>query len=255
VRLTLAGMLVAGFASGEPRHAPPSWSTNSAWTLPRGRWELGLFGASRVGVTDRVELAVHPLLFFALPHAEAKLRLFEHGDLTFASRHRLSYPTWFLKLVSKEGSGGLLPATTDVPQALQLESDAIGSWRWAPDQLATLGWGLAVAPSESTRDLPLLDFPFLYPRFAALHAWGVPRMWLSFDGRVLGPVYHALDARWYVLPLADVEGAYAFESGVAIEYRFGSSVALRLGTRTSIARYPIGTRFHYLPYVDVRVGF
>ena len=47
----------------------------------------------------------------------------------------------------------------------------------------------------------------------------------------------------------------ALEPSAELEYRFGERVALDAGLRTSIARYPVGTRFHYLPYLDVKIGF
>jgi hypothetical protein len=223
-------------------------------TVPEGRFEIALFGNSRYGVTERLELALHPVVFFALPHVEAKLRLWQRGAWSAAVRSRLSYPTSFLNLVSKEGAGGLLPATTDVPQAVQLEADGIASLAFY-DQLASLAVGLAVAPRAPSDDLPLLDFPFLYPRFAPLYTWGVPRLDLNVEGRVVGGLHYDVGFRAYLLLLNEVEGEYAFEQALSSEYRFGERVAVELGVRTALARYPVGTRMHFLPFFDVTVGF
>jgi hypothetical protein len=231
------------------------WSTHGAITVPRGRWELALFGNSRYGLTERFELALHPVVFFALPHVEAKLRFWQVGRWSAAVRSRLSYPTPFLNLVSKEGSGGLLPATTDVPQALELEADGLVSFRFHERQLVSFAAGLAVAPRSSSDDFPLLDFPFLYPRFAPLYSWGVPRFDLNVEGQIVGGLHYAADFRAYLLFLDDVEGEFALEQALASEYRFGARVALELGMRASLARYPVGTRLHFLPYFDVKIGF
>jgi hypothetical protein len=231
------------------------WSTHGAVTIPEGRWELALTGNSRYGLSERLELALHPAVFFALPHVEAKLRLGEARRFSAAVRGRVSYPTLFLNLVSKEGSGGLLPATTDVPQALELEADGIVSLSFHERQLVSLAAGLAVAPRGSSDDLPLLDFPFLYPRFAPLYTWGVPRFDLAFEGQIAGGLHYAADFRAYLLFLDDVDGEYALEQALSGEYRFGASVAFELGLRTSLARYPVGTRLHFLPYFDVKMGF
>lgn len=231
-----------------------TWSTRGALTIPKGRWELALLSSSRYGLADGVELAVQPLVFFALPHAGLKLRLLEHGFLTLSLAPRVSYPSPFLSLVSREGAGGLLPATTDVPFAIQLEVDAIASYRFAGEHLASARLGLAVAPRAHSDDLPLLDFPFLYPRFAALHTPVVPRLELGTEGPIVAELHYAASVTLYLMPLDAVDG-YAIEPAAELEYRFGGHIALAAGVRTSVARYPAGTRFHYLPVVDVRVAF
>jgi hypothetical protein len=254
--VTAVVLLTTREASAAPdetdEYAP--WSTHGALTVPEGRLEIALFGNSRYGLTERLELALHPVVFFALPHVEAKLRLWQRSRWSAAVRSRLSYPTPFLELISKEGSGGLLPATTDVPQAVQLEADGIVSLGFY-EQLASLAAGLAVAPGGSSDELPLLDFPFLYPRFAALYAWGVPRLDLNVEGRIVAGLHYDVGFRAYWLFLDDVEGEYAFEQVLSSEYRFGDRVALELGLRTAVARYPVGTRVHFLPYFDVKLGF
>jgi len=253
------GVAVAGQAgparATSDADAAPLWSSQGAYTLPAGRWELALIAPSRYGLADGVELAVQPIVFFVLPHAELKLRWLERGAVTLALRPRVSYPTPFLAFVSREGAGGLLPATTDPPFALLLEADAIASYRLAPEHAANARLGLAVAPRSSSDALPLLDFPFLYPRFAALYTSAVPRLALGVEGRLLGSCFYTVDAIAYLLPLDEVDAGYAFEPSGELEYRFGERVALDAGLRASVARYPVGTRFHYLPYLDVKVGF
>jgi len=232
----------------------PPWSTRGALTIPKGRWELALFATSRYGLADGLELSVQPFVFFTLPHAGLKLRLLERGPLTLSLAPRVSYPSPFLSLVSREGAGGLLPETTDVPFAIQLELEAIASYRFAAEHLASARLGLAVAPHAHSDDLPLLDFPFLYPRFAALYTTVVPRLGLGAEGPVAAGFRYAVDVSAYLL-LLDVIDGYAIEPAAELEYRFGDHVALAAGVRTSVARYPVGTRFHYLPYLDLKVGF
>jgi hypothetical protein len=255
VALLLALATRAANAAPADDYGLAPWSTHGAVTVPEGRWELALTGNSRYGLSERLELALQPLVFFVLPQVEAKLRLGQAGRFSAAVRGRVSYPTPFLNLVSKEGSGGLLPATTDVPQAIELEADGIVSLSFHERQLASFAAGLAVAPRGASDDLPLLDFPFLYPRFAPLYTWGVPRFDLVFEGQIVGGLYYAADFRAYLLFLEDVEGEYALEQALSSEYRFGSRVAVELGLRTSLARYPVGTRAHFLPYFDVKIGF
>jgi hypothetical protein len=245
---------LASAAASSPAAGRPLWSTNGAPTIPKGRWELALLSTSRHGLADGLELAVQPFVFFTLPHAGLKLRAHERGPLTLSVAARVSYPSPFLSLVSREGAGGLLPETTDVPFAIGVELDAIASYRFAAQHLASARLGLAVAPHAHSDDLPLLDFPFLYPRFAPLYTSVVPRLALGGEGRVAAGLHYAVDVTAYILPLEAVDG-YALEPAAELEYRFGDHVALAAGVRMSLARYPVGTRFHHLPHLDVRVGF
>jgi len=241
----------------EPRTAR-LWSGNHALTLPRGRLEVGLLQSSHYGLTDRVELSLHPLLFFALPHVEAKVSYERSARHALSMRGRLAYPSLFLGLVSREGSGGLLPKTSSPPQALLVEGDVLGTLFWQPQQLVTATVGLAVAPHTAftPAELPLLDFPFLYPRFAPLYTVLVPRASLGFEGRLTSRLFYELQLLGYLMPaLPDAGTAYALEQALALEYRFNDNVAASLGLRASEAAYAYGSRVHFLPYLDVRVGF
>jgi hypothetical protein len=259
----LATISVAVSARGEEPAEPSSfpelrrWSGPSALTLPQGRVELGLLSTSRYGVSDRLELGVHPLWFFALPHVEAKYRYWERSRLALAARGRLSYPSIFLGLVSREGSGGLLPKTSEPPVALMLEADAVVTGEIHAGASASLSLGLAVAPHTSftEEELPLLDFPFLYPRFAPLYSPLVPRAQLNLESALFLGFHVDLEFRGYFMPsLPYVGSALAMEQALTIEYRFGERAAVSLGGRIGEAQYPVGQRVHVLPFVDVRVG-
>jgi hypothetical protein len=239
-----------------------TWSGNHALTIEAKRLELGLFQSAHYGVGHNLELSLHPVSFFALPHVELKTTLASSRlGAWLGLRARLSYPTLFLGLVSRSGSGGLLPATSDPPPAVQGEIELITTRAWGHDHqhLASVLLGLALAAhgSFAPEQLPLLDFPFLYQRFAPLYAPLVPRFGASCEGPLIQRLWYDLSVTYYLMPsLPDVGLAYALEPAAALEYRFaGDRVALSLGLRGSGARYAYGTRFHYLPHADVRVGF
>ncbi len=256
-RTLLVGALSAVLSYGPPlRASVPGteyWAPpNGALTLPARRYELGLFSLTRYGLTDELELASVPQIFFLLPQAELKYRFYTRGQAALAVRTRLAYPTAFLQAFSKSGALGLLPATTEPPEAIEIDAELLGSWRVTSHHVASAWLGLAAAPRESSADLPLLDFPFLYPRFAPLYTSVVPHAGLSFDGQLAGKLFFGVDVRAYVFSLDEVDGAFALEKGLSTEYRFGKSYAVELALRTSLARYPIGVRLHFLPYLDFK---
>src|SRR5690606_3187853 len=131
----LAGaFLLSAAASAQPT----DWATKSARTVEKGRLELGAFSASTWGLHERVEVAAHPVGIFLFPSARAKVNWalggalrYEAGEHTLeplwwiSTQHRLFVPTPFLHLIAREGSGGLLPANSDVPFATGLETEAL----------------------------------------------------------------------------------------------------------------------------------
>ena len=242
-------------ARAEPREgASPNvrrWSGSNALTLPRGRWEVALFGGVRHGLTDSIELGVNPLLVALLPHLEAKFMSARDRRHVFAIRSRASYPTTFLEIVSKEGQFGLLPATSKPPFAVLLEGDAIASSEWFEDHLVSVWIGLAVALHQpfTPMELPLLDFPFLYQRFAPIYGPGVPRGGFSFEGRIVENLFYATELTAYLMPgLPDVDDASALENAFELEFRLGDTFAFSAGLRTAYAKYPYGWRTHFLPF-------
>lgn len=206
------------------------------------------------GVTPRLELRLHPALFWVLPHAEVKLRWLDAGRWQLSSSHRLAYPTLFLSLVSREGSGGLLPATTDVPHSLLIDTDVLGSVEWREAQWATLRFGASVAP-RADGDATLLDFPFLYQRFAALNAPLVPRVAVGLNGDLPWGLGYALELRHYWLPLADFPLFDATEYAAKAYLELGSSHRISVAGRLSSARLPVGRRSHFLPHLDYEFRF
>lgn len=269
-RWLLLGSLGAALLAGHAHAAEPdcertdvcrhqTWSGDHALTVPRGRLELGLLQSSRYGLGHHLELALHPLSFFALPHVEVKTTLRAFGSRSWLGlRANVSYPTLFLGLVSRSGSGGLLPEGSRPPAAIQGEIDLITTRAWSGGHLTSVALGLAASAhrSFSPSELPLLDFPFLYQRFAPLYTPVVPRFGVSSEGPLWRKLWYEASVTYYLMPdLPDVGLAYALEPALGLEYRFSDRVAASLALRASQARYAYGSRLHWLPFADVRVAF
>ncbi len=247
-------VLISEAASAQTQPKQSSlWSAASATTIPPGRIEWGLSGPSRVGLKGNSELSLHPLLFFALPHIGLK-KVWHEGIVSWATQHRIAYPTGFLRFVSREGVLGLLPATTDVPFALQLETDVLMSYYPSREIVLTAWLGVGVAPRGPAENFPVLDFPFLYPRFAVLWAPAVPRAGLSLRCAAGQRWCPAFGARLYGILISEKGAGFAFEPNVSVEYRASDHFAVSVGVRGSVAEYPVGTRAHVLPFFDVRWG-
>ena len=255
--LLLAGLFLA--APGSLQAGPVGWGSDAARPVAEGRVEVGLFSESRWGAMRNLELSTHPLWFFILPQVQAKVQWWQRDRVFFSSGHRAAYPSVFLSLVAKEGALGLLPPDAEVPVALILDNHAILTWGWFQGHDATIQLGAAVAPRTSS-SLPVLDFPFLYQRFAPLFSSVAPRGGLVFGGDLGSSLGYSLGGEvfWFSLPsekTGGLDAAWAFEEALRLDYYPGQSWRVSASLRASHAQLPIGWRTHLLPQIDLRVAW
>ncbi len=252
VTTTLVTSAFPASAYGEERvHA--RWSNDTALTIAADRLEIGLFSRGAIAFCDCLEIRLHPLWFFALPHVSVKKRWLDSGRWHLSSQHGLAYPSLFQNLIAKEGTLGLLPPDEPVPQALMLDSSLLVTYRLAQDQWLTARGGLEVAPRTATP--VLLDFPFLYQRFASLNAPLVPSANLNLTGGLPASLDYELAGTYWYLPVQEVDGAYAIEGSAAVGWAITDDWHIGASLLMSYAKFAIGTRTHWLPLIDVRVGF
>ncbi len=240
----ITSVLVALVAQSGP------WSTGSAFTAPEDRVELALLGTSRWVFAKDLELGFRPLAFFVHPHLDLKVYWGESGGFHFGSRHRLSYPSLFLRFVAREGTGGLLPNDTPIPAIVGLGNTLLASKPWG-DQIFTGYATVSVAPRLGDADPPLLDFPFLYPRFAALETVATFELGARADGALLPWLAYHADLACHLLP----GSGWALEQGATLALRPNDSFSFSLGYRLSAAQYPAGFRAHVLPVLDLVAAF
>jgi len=187
-----------------------------------------------------------------MPNLDAKVSWYRGEGFHFATRYALSYPTYLLELLSREGAGGLLPKNTEVPHTVMGSVSLLGTFDLGSEQLVTWTAGTTVAPSfPSDEEMPLLDFPFLYARFAALKAVATYELGLRYDGQHKWLAY-GLDIEYYVLPV--IHDGYTIEQGGWIGWLAGDHFTVRIGYRVTYGRYPAGYLFHYFPFLDLLIG-
>ena len=114
--------------------------------------------------------------------------------------------------------------------------------------------GLEVAPRRSgTGSQPILDFPFLYPRFAAMHGPLVARADGSWHGQLTQRLHYAADISYFQIPAVD--RGWSLELGGEASLRAAAHLTLHAGFRAARSRLPVGLRWHWLPTPDIRVPF
>ncbi len=251
-------------AGGAPEGAPAEptkdsarhFSNETAYTLPRGRFEMGLFKPLRFAVTDAMELYTHPIVNVVMPHLGLKVGIAELKRWAFATEHTLSWPTQLLRTMQGRGYlkgllllNGLLPPDAHVPQMLATNHYIMASSRFHSTHTFTarLGLNLGIAFGEST--MPTVDYPIAYTRMAAYHDG------ISFTAGVdvRGKIY---DILWYraeldVWGLVRYEGQWALEHVLMATLRTSELFSLELGYKVVVGEYPFGHDAHIYPVFDL----
>lgn len=248
--LSLAFVLLAAGAVHAQEAPPTEWTGRSAIPLPRHDGSVALFGESRFGLGHDLQLGAH-LVGALAPHVSLLYRFAHHGRVHGSARIGLAYPHPLMAMLTGSGTLALLPVDRSPPQTVMVDLGARLTIDAGRGQWLTVESAIVVAPRLTDPDSTLLDFPFLYPRFAASESSPVARLGLTGEGVVAGPIrwVSALEA-WF-LPV--VERGFAFEQRAGLAVVARRRVTAELGGRGSYARYPVGLRFHVTPYVDLRV--
>ncbi len=135
------------------------FSPGTAYTLPAGRFEVGLFGPLRWGLSDDLELSAHPLWFFTWPAVTAKKQLYHGGRLTVATSHSLEIPTPFLRLIQVEGTGGIIPTDNELPWFLMTDERVLLTVEALPGHDVTWFLGFTIAGHLGEMRLDTIDYP------------------------------------------------------------------------------------------------
>lgn len=237
-----------------PTDPPPKVFTknirHSALTAAPGTLEFGVFSYAKYALNERLELSLHPLGFLLWPQLEAKVRWWDTAEFTLSTHHAVSYPTWFADAVAREGTGGLVDPTAELPATVQMDLGLLATWRLGPSS-----WGTVQPFAQGALGgaLPVLEFPFLYQRLAAANAGWVIGLNAALEGVVEDTVGYEMSATYTHLPLPSVEHAFAVEAALEARLLLSRASTLPLGVRFTHARYPYGRRNHWYPYIDYRL--
>ena len=167
----------------------------------------------------------------------------------------MHYPTPLLNLVSREGAGGILPETTDVPHIIAITNEVLATTtvplfrRWF-----TVRLGFTIAPNIGGEKLPPIELPIVFPRTAAYSSMIVGHAGLALEGKIAGPFFYFLDSALFVIP--GFEGSFAMESTMELSWRpSGDRFMVAAGGRGIWGGYPYGEQYHVLPMLDAKFAF
>jgi hypothetical protein len=263
IALAAVHLAAAGSRGPSSGGSPPAgdsaagrqWTSGTAFTMPAGRWEIGLFQALRYAWSGSVELSTHPLAFFLIPNLSVKWSHGSRNGFQIATRHSLTYPTPLLRAVSRKGIGGLISPEFTIPQMVSIFNEVIVSRPLGRSFLATADAGVCFAIKSGWLDeRTTIDLPIVFPRLNVYYAGygfhgGTD---LRVDAFRRWRIQAGAEAFYY--PSADER--FAFEQKGLLLWNKSVTFQLCAGYRLSYGEYPFGTQWHLLaPVFDLAWGW
>ncbi len=229
-----------------------NFSDNSADVLEQGRKEIGVFAPFKMGLKNNSELAVHPVLFFVIPNVSYKKQWKTFGNFRFASVHTFTYPTLLLKMLSRNGAGGILPATSIVPQLFKLDNTALITIDKF-NQKFTFGAGVDLCLSAGDSDFPYIEWHIVYPRTYSLNNIFTPHV--NFD--VTGKLYKKFiyEYKFNAFFLTQTDKGSVLENQLKITWQKSDKFAVKAGVVYSYGTFPFGKDGSLYPMFDLMFGF
>ncbi len=227
------------------------WSDNTSNTLEQGRKEKGLFSPYKIGLKNSTELSVQALLFIAIPNIALK-KQWKNDNISIASVHKFTYPSMLYKLLSREGTGGILPNTSTVPHLFKFNNSLLLS-KDVYDQTLTFNIGIDLAFSAGDSNFPEIEYHIVYPRTYSLNNMFTPHAGINITGKFYERFKYDYTLNSFIF-LKDNPGLI-WEHIFKITWFKSDKFAVKAGVLFTHGDYPYGNDTGIFPILDIMFGF
>jgi len=229
------------------------WSDNTAFLLPAGKWESGIFQSLRFGLNEKIELRSNALIMPVLPNAGVKFSLRSKNGLILASEHSVSCPSVFLNTMSFKGTGGLISPQYTFPFIITISNSLLAT-RWLGfSSLLTADAGFAFAIKGYKPDYQSsIDIPFIYQRMAHYYEGVSVKAGISFRTTIVKTLFLEECSRIFLIT-RNRDNIFIENSGALMVASKGS-IRIKGGYLLSWGRYPFGNHLQLWPAFDLIFG-
>jgi hypothetical protein len=229
------------------------WSCNTAFLMPAGKWESGIFQPLRYGLNKKLEIHSNAILLPLIPDAGIKIALGSRGGFVFTSDHVLSSPTIFLKLVSRKGIGGLISPEFDFPLIISISNSIIVSKPVGSGSLLTgyIGFLFAIRGYKPNPQ-STIDLPLVYQRMAHFYEGMTIRSGISYKGAFSKKFFYEEGLQSFIITRS--KNNFFIENSGNLMWAAGRVVRLKGGYILSYGKYPFGTHWQLWPSIDLVFG-
>ncbi len=221
------------------------WSQGTAHLLPKGRMEVGFFQPLRYGWSDKLEFSTQPLVNILMPNMSVKWSHKSVAGFFISTRHSFYYPTPLLRVISREGIGGMISPEFNIPHMISLYNEILFSKQIAKNLLFNGKAGFAFALKSGDLDSrSTIDLPLIFPRLAVFYNGYGFRFGADMEGKLFKRWLYLVDADVFYAPGQNEN--FAFENKGLILWTKSDRFQLTIGYKLSYAEYPFGTQWHLL---------
>jgi len=230
------------------------WNDGTACSNPARRLELDVFQLSGYGISNKVSIYLHPLMVWLLPQVKVKAGWGEKKGFVFATEHEVIYPTFFLSVVSRKGTGGLVSPEYHYPQMFSFNNAFLVSYSPFRKALLTAKAGVIFAIKFGPLDPnSTIDLPVIYPMLAPFYNNPEINPGIDFRGRFHRLFGWQINAECFILTIK--ENNFFFQNkGVIAYYSKKNKFKLEAGYKLCYGEYPFGTQWNLLPSLDFAFG-
>jgi hypothetical protein len=230
------------------------WSYNTAYLMPAGKWESGLFQPFRYGVNQKLEVFTNVLMLPFIPEAGAKISWGTKNDFVLASEHSLSVPTPFLNIMSREDIGGLISPEYNFSFILSVYNGMIVSRQIMPKLMVSAKAGFAFAiRGEKPDPQSTIDLPVFYPRMAHYYDGASIRLGGALKGSLSSNWFYEEGVQAFIITRP--ENNFFFENTGTLMWAVGKSLRIRGGYILAYGKYPYVTpKWQMWPTLDLVFG-
>lgn len=230
------------------------WSYNTAFLMPAGKWESGLFQPFRFGISQKLEVYTQALLLPLIPEAGIKYAHGTKNGFDLASEHSLSTPTPFLSFISRKGIGGLISPEFEFPFILSVSNSLVASRKIMPSVLFTGRAGFVFAVRGNKPDpQSTIDIPLFYPRMAHYYKGASVRLGAALKGSLGSKWFYEEGVQAFIITRK--ENNFFLENTGTLMWAVGKSLRIRGGYILAYGKYPyITPKWQMWPTLDLVFG-
>ena len=213
---------------------------------------MGVFQPRIYGMKNNLEISTHPFFFFVKPNVKVKKFHGEYKRIGIASRYSFDYPTLLIKLLQRDGIGGIFADDPDigkVPQLFVFQGEWLATKQMSKYNITTK-LGMSICPDCKIDSRHLADYPLTYPRMALYHYGIAANCGLDWDVTHSEKLEIKTDIDLFFIP----EEKVFLENKLLFTYQLSDKYALSGGYKLTHGFYPFSTskgRWDVFPLLDL----
>ena len=157
------------------------------------------------------------------------------------------------KLISRRGTGGILPEPSVIPQMFKLNNSIMAGTKINNYLNVSLHIGIDMTFDFGSSDFPDIEFPVVYPRTYSFNNFLTPYTELNISGQVYKNLYYDNNVNLFLLTTHN-KGS-VLEDEFKLQWNLLDKFAAKAGVIYTYGDFPFGKFSKVLPVFDLMFGF